>query len=87
VAGKTSTGVFYGIQTLRQLMPIAIESSENLAEITIPAVTIKDSPRFGYRGMHLDVARHFYPVDFVKKYIDLIAMHKMNTLHWHLTED
>jgi hexosaminidase len=88
ISGKTATGVFYGIQTLRQLMPAEIESSENkLGSFTIPAVTIKDSPRFEYRGMHLDVARHFYPVDFVKKYIDLIALHKMNTLHWHLTED
>ena len=87
VSGKTSTGVFYGIQTLRQLMPSSIESSSTSTEITSPAVTIHDSPRFGYRGMHLDVARHFFPVDFVKKYIDLIAMHKMNTFHWHLTED
>ena len=88
ISGKTSAGVFYGIQTLRQLMPASVESSENkLGAFTIPAVTIKDNPRFEYRGMHLDVARHFYPVDFVKKYIDLIALHKMNTLHWHLTED
>lgn len=58
-----------------------------VAELTIPAVTIEDSPEFGYRGMHLDVARHFFPVSFVKKYIDILAMHKMNTFHWHLTED
>ena len=81
VSGKTSKGVFYGIQTLRQLIKSEAE------DVTIPAVTIKDHPRFAYRGMHLDVARHFFPVDFVKKYIDLIAMHKMNTFHWHLTED
>ena len=88
ITGKTSKGVFYGIQTLRQLMPSAIESGDgSLTELTIPAVTIKDNPRYQYRGMHLDVARHFFPVDFVKKYIDLIAMHKMNTFHWHLTED
>lgn len=88
ISGKTAQGVFYGIQTLRQLIPASIESDDNqLEEITIPAVTIKDSPTYTYRGMHLDVARHFFPVAFIKKYIDLIAMHKMNTFHWHLTED
>ncbi|MCF7567873.1 beta-N-acetylhexosaminidase [Sabulilitoribacter arenilitoris] len=88
ISGKTTKGVFYGIQTLRQLMPASIESANgDIKELTIPAVSIADNPRFKYRGMHLDVARHFFPVDFVKKYIDLIAMHKMNTFHWHLTED
>ncbi len=88
ISGKTAMGVFYGIQTLRQMMPSAIESrKDTVAEIAIPAVMITDSPRYIYRGMHLDVARHFFPVDFIKKYIDLIAMHKMNTFHWHLTED
>lgn len=85
ISGKTAKGVFYGIQTLRQLLPVSIESNTN--SLTIPAVTIKDNPRFPYRGMHLDVTRHMFPVDFIKKYIDLIAMHKMNTLHWHLTDD
>lgn len=83
IKGKNAKGVFYGIQTLRQLL-----SQETSGEdVTIPAITIKDAPRYKYRGMHLDVARHFFPVDFIKKYIDLIAMHKMNTFHWHLTED
>jgi hexosaminidase len=85
ISGKTAKGVFYGIQTLRQLLPVSFESGTD--PLTIPAVTIKDNPRFPYRGMHLDVTRHMFPVDFVKKYIDLIAMHKMNTLHWHLTDD
>lgn len=85
ISGKTSKGVFYGIQTLKQLMPPSMETKT--AELTIPAVNIKDNPRFVYRGMHLDVGRHLFPVDFIKKYIDLIAMHKMNTFHWHLTED
>ena len=84
ISGKTSKGVFYGIQTLRQLMPASIAPQ---TDVSIPAVTIKDNPRFAYRGMHLDVARHMFPVEFIKKYIDLIAMHKMNTFHWHLTED
>lgn len=88
ISGKTNRGVFYGIQTLRQLMPSTIESSNSKVDVlTIPATLIKDSPRYAYRGMHLDVARHFFPVSFVKKYIDIIAMHKMNTFHWHLTED
>lgn len=88
ISGKTSKGVFYGIQSLRQLMPSDIEFKNGSVEkLAIPAVKINDNPRYQYRGMHLDVARHFFPVDFVKKYIDLIAMHKMNTFHWHLTED
>ncbi|MFC4097239.1 beta-N-acetylhexosaminidase [Euzebyella saccharophila] len=83
VTGKTATGVFYGLQTLLQLA----EENEASTDLTVPAVTIKDHPRFAYRGMMLDVARHYFDVDFVKKYIDLIALHKMNRLHWHLTED
>lgn len=88
ISGKTATGIFYGIQSLLQLLPIEIENGDNDAiEITIPAVEINDSPRYPYRGMHLDVGRHFFSVVSVKRYIDLIAMHKMNTFHWHLTED
>ncbi len=74
---KQPKGLFYGIQTLRQL----IQNGK------IPAVAIKDAPRFPYRGMHLDVCRHFFPVEFVKKYIDQLAFHKINNFHWHLTED
>ena len=88
ISGKTATGIFYGIQSLLQLLPIEIENGVNdVIEITIPAVEINDSPRYAYRGMHLDVGRHFFSVASVKRYIDLIAMHKMNTFHWHLTED
>lgn len=57
------------------------------ATVLIPAGEIKDEPRFSYRGMHLDVGRHFFPKEFIKKYIDLLALHNMNTFHWHLTED
>ncbi|MBL7472503.1 beta-N-acetylhexosaminidase [Robertkochia sp. 1368] len=84
--GADAKGVFYGIQTLRQLLDTS-EAHTDLPSASIPAVTINDSPRFSYRGMHLDVARHFQPVSFVKRYIDLLAMHKFNTFHWHLTED
>jgi hexosaminidase len=77
ISAATPRGVFYGVQTLRQL----------LTEGAVPAVEIEDAPRFAYRGMHLDVARHMFPVEFIKKYIDLLAMYKLNTFHWHLTED
>lgn len=88
ISGKTNKGVFYGIQTLSQLIPLANNSEINItSQFLIPAATIADSPKFVYRGMHLDVARHFFPVSFIKKYIDILAMHKMNTFHWHLTED
>jgi hexosaminidase len=82
INGNDGSGTFYGIQTLIQLLPV--EKAEGLY---IPAAEITDYPRFGYRGLHLDVCRHFFPVDFVKKYIDLLAMHKLNTFHWHLTDD
>ena len=78
IEGGSDAGVFYGIQTLRK----AAASGTEFA-----AVTIKDTPRFSWRGMHLDCSRHFFSVDFVKKYIDLLAMHNMNTFHWHLTDD
>ncbi len=86
---KTPRGLFYGMQTLMQLLPAEIESPVPVKGITwnIPAVSIKDEPRFKYRGMHLDVCRHFAGVDFIKKQLDLLAMFKINTFHWHLTED
>jgi hexosaminidase len=83
IEGQTENGVFYGIQTLRKAIP-AEARGEN---ILLPLGTIKDEPRFSYRGMHLDVGRHFFPTEFIKKYIDLLALHNMNTFHWHLTED
>lgn len=82
INGDTYAGTFYGVQTLLQLLPV-----KTAAVLKIPAVTISDAPRLGYRGMHLDVCRHFFPVEFVKKYIDYIALHKMNYFHWHLTDD
>jgi hexosaminidase len=82
ISGKGGAGVFYGIQSLIQLLPL-----EKTTGLTIPQLTIIDSARFAYRGMHLDVGRHFFPVEYIKKYIDYIALYKMNTFHWHLTED
>ena len=78
-------GLFYGIQSLLQLMPAGKDLINN--SFSIPDVTIKDYPRFQYRGMHLDVGRHFFGPDEIKKYIDYLAFHKFNTFHWHLTED
>ncbi len=86
ISGKTPQGVFYGIQSLRLLMPPSAEV-EQVESLTIPAVEIEDAPQFSYRGMHLDVGRHIFPVEFIKKYVDLLALHKMNRFHWHLTED
>ncbi len=87
VTGTDHAGVFYGLQTLSQLMPPDAETGAVDGGVEIPAVTIVDEPRFGYRGMHLDVARHFFEPDFVKRYIDLLARYKINRFHWHLTED
>lgn len=82
IAGDNAPGVFYGIQTLIQLLPVKPAHS-----LIIAAVRIEDYPRFKYRGMMLDCGRHFFDIAFIKKFIDFIAMHKMNTFHWHLTED
>ncbi|MDB4902783.1 MAG: exo 3 [Mucilaginibacter sp.] len=81
IAGK-GAGLFYGIQTLIQLMP-----AERVATAKLPCLQIEDYPRFGYRGVMLDVCRHFFSVEFVKKYIDLMAAYKLNNFHWHLTDD
>ena len=84
IKASSQNGLFYGIQTLLQLFPTVIDKEK---EYVLPALHIKDSPQFKWRGSHLDVCRHFYPKAFIKKYIDLLAKHKMNTFHWHLTED
>lgn len=88
IKAASDHGAFYAVQTLRQLLPPAFENGTYTnKKIAIPCVTIKDQPQFQYRGMHLDVGRHMYSVDFIKTYIDAMAMIKMNTFHWHLTED
>lgn len=86
IAGDNESGVFYGIQTLLQLLPTPNHKLQT-TNYKLPLLTIKDHPRFPYRGMHLDVARHFFQPSFIKKYIDYLAYHKFNTFHWHLTED
>ncbi len=89
VKAKTPQGLFYGMQSFMQLLPAEIESAEKASGIAwqAPAVSIKDEPRFGYRGVMLDVCRHFIPVEDIKKQIDVMSLFKINRLHWHLTED
>ncbi len=82
VKAKDVPGVVHGLQTLLQLLPL-----QKVKTAEVAAVEIKDYPRFAYRGMHLDVSRHIFPVEFIKKYIDYLAFHKFNTFHWHLTDD
>ena len=80
-------GLFYGLQTLSQLMPPDAVTSSDVSSFDLPVLEIDDAPRFTYRGVHLDVARHFFPPEFIKHYIDLLALYKINRFHWHLTED
>ncbi len=81
IVGGSAAGVFYGIQTLRKSILFPLSS------FLFPPVVITDAPRFAWRGMHLDCSRHFFSTDFVKKFIDLLALHNMNRFHWHLTDD
>ncbi len=85
VTASSGSGLFYGLQSLRQLFDAAKPDAKG--KPYLPAVTIVDTPRFMWRGLHLDVARHFEPISFVKKQIDLMARYKLNTFHWHLTDD
>lgn len=89
IKARTAVGLFYAVQTIRQLLPPDVEKDSvvNNIALKVPSCEIADEPRFGYRGMHLDVGRHMFPVAYIKRYIDMIALHKMNTFHWHLTED
>lgn len=89
VFASSFNGFFYAIQTLSQMLPVAFFGRESAPgeDWKLPCCTIEDSPRFAYRGQHLDVARHFFPTDEVKRYLDVMALHKLNRLHWHLSDD
>jgi hexosaminidase len=90
IRANTAQGMYYAVQSLLQLMPIEIFSTvpqKKRGGWKVSCADIEDQPRFSYRGLHLDVSRHFFAVSFVKKYIDMLALHKMNTFHWHLTDD
>ena len=84
IKGGSEKAVFYGLQSLRQ---VVFHSKGNAKKVSVDCMTVKDKPHFGYRGGMLDVCRHFFSVDEVKKYIDILALHKVNRFHWHLTED
>ena len=83
ISATKGSGLFYGVQSLIQMLP----TDKKTIGVNLPVMTIEDEPRFQWRGMHLDVGRHFFPTDFIKKFINLMAFYKMNTFHWHLTED
>ncbi len=89
IGAKTPEGIFYGLQSLLQLLPSEVESPQFVQKMKwiVPFVSIEDEPRFQWRGMHLDVCRHFVPLENIKKHLDMMAMLKLNTFHWHLTED
>ena len=86
LAAKDKAGMFYAIETLRQLLPAAVETGKG-ATLQLPCVAIEDQPAFKWRGMMLDVSRHFFSVQYLKKFVDLMALYKLNTLHMHLTDD
>ncbi len=88
INAKTGAGAFYAVQTLKQIIPVqAYETPIDIAKLTFPTMKISDKPHFAYRGFMLDCSRHFWEVETIKEIIDILAMHKMNRFHWHLTED
>ena len=88
IGGDNANGTFNGVQSLIQLLPVPdARLKMRPKSLEIPFLFIEDAPRFAYRGMHLDVSRHFFPVSFIKRYIDYLALHKLNRFHWHLTDD
>ena len=89
IKASSLRGFNYAVQTIKQMLPAEIYGKTEAAgkDWSLQCVEIKDEPRFGYRGMHMDVSRHFFDMDMVKKYLDVMEIHKLNTLHWHLTDD
>ncbi len=87
ITASTPAGLFYGAQTLRQLLPAEVEQKGITAPVELPCISIEDEPRFAYRGMMLDVSRHFFGPSEIKRIIDLLALQKINRFHWHLTDD
>jgi hexosaminidase len=88
LSAKDPVGIFRGIETIHQLLPVNKESKAiKIQNVTLPAAEISDAPLYSWRGMHLDVARHFFSIDYLKKFIDVMALYKMNKLHLHLTDD
>ena len=86
--GYNAQGLFYAMQSLLQLLPVTpFTGGQSTSALAIPSLRIEDAPRFAYRGAHLDVVRHIFPVEYIKRYIDYLALHKFNYFHWHLTDD
>jgi hexosaminidase len=89
IGANSSAGFLYAVQSILELLPTEIYGGNKVKQVQwkIPCLSIIDKPRFQWRGMHLDVSRHFFPIEFIKTYIDMLALHKMNVFHWHLTDD
>ncbi|MCR8558374.1 family 20 glycosylhydrolase [Mucilaginibacter sp. BJC16-A38] len=87
IAAKDPAGIFHAIETIRQLLPVSIEDGNIAKQLSLPALTIEDHPTYEWRGMHLDVSRHFFSINYLEKFIDRMALYKMNKLHLHLTDD
>ena len=88
IQASTGAGAFYAMQTLLQLMPASMSGDQKISSpVTVPNCSIEDAPRFGYRGLMLDVGRYFFKVEDIKRFLDVMAIYKLNTFHWHLTED
>ena len=87
IRAKDPAGVFHAVETIRQLLPVGVEAGVVQKQLSLPVVAIEDAPVYEWRGMHLDVSRHFFSVSYLKKFIDRMALYKMNKLHLHLTDD
>ena len=87
IQAGSESGLFYGVQSLLQVLPVEVFGKEHKKSLELPVVEITDAPAYEYRGMHLDVSRHFYTVEEIKKFLDYLAMHKFNVFHWHLIDD
>ncbi len=87
ISASDNIGMFYAIETIRQLLPVSVEYGAAASKLRLPALTIEDTPAYMWRGMHLDVSRHFFSISYLKKFIDRMALYKMNKLHLHLTDD
>lgn len=88
LSARTTTGMFHAVQTLRQLLPVGVETAGHpMEQLILPAVTIRDTPAYAWRGMHLDVSRHFFSLDYLRRFIDVMALYKLNKFHLHLTDD
>ncbi len=87
IAASEPAGIFHAVETIRQLLPPAIERGAKFKKFVLPALKINDAPAFAWRGMHLDVSRHFFSIDYLKTFLDRMALYKMNKLHLHLTDD